>query len=986
MNEINFLKIFLDIDSFDELTNESKNQIKNSLIEIRLDTGEYINDFDKIPSGIIFLEEGTVRLLGLGNDGEVFTLSKFSSGEMFGAEQILRGVPGQAFAAATKVKGKLLPIKAFFALIERYPNFYKCFDILKKQEIYSATIESKEFTSDSSLLNSWTDQISSKSSSVKLLEPGNHNFSEKDGDFLISSNNFHDLKNGEIIKGNYAVKVIGKLPGRLIPIKSDWPNSFKENEFILINKKDGILSGFKKQKSKQHQLELEALGDWFGKLRQDKSYPHFRGEGIFEQLLACMRMIARFYDLPFRKELYKSILQNQICQSESREINLYQIAAMCDLMGLRATPLETRSHKFLERAPLPAISIVQGKPIILWEKKEQQILISDPNQEQKLIYFKELFEQSNEENFNILYIEKNLDAPKSRFSLSWFLPSIRKYKFTLLQIVVASFFVQLLALFNPLLIQQIIDAVITQGNLKSLNVLGLLLIVMAFAQGLLGALRTYLFADTTNRIDISLGASIIHHLLRLPLSYFSKRSVGEISSRIGELENIRSFLTGTALTVLLDSIFSVVYIAVMLSYSVTLTLWALAVVPLFVALTLSVSPIIRNQLRKRAESNARVQSHLVEILSGMETVKGQGIELPGEWRWEQFYGRQIQVGFQNTVTSTAASSANQFLQQLSGLLIIWIGAVLVLNGNMTLGQLIAFRILSAYVTNPLLRLATLWQNFQETALSLERLADIVDHQQEIEINGKNLPPMPVIEGKICYLNVSFGFSSKSQQLSNINFECSAGTFLGIVGTSGSGKSTLMKLLTRLYNPSPGIIKIDGLDISKFDLNSLRKQIGVVPQDSLLFDGSIQENIALGRPQASFDEIVMAAKIACAHEFIQTMPSGYNNSVGERGSRLSGGQRQRIAIARTLLKKPKILILDEATSALDVATEKNVIENLLETFNSTTIIFITHRLSSLRKSNKILVLYEGKLVETGSHDELMSLNSSYATLYRQQDFT
>ena len=370
----------------------------------------------------------------------------------------------------------------------------------------------------------------------------------------------------------------------------------------------------------------------------------------------------------------------------------------------------------------------------------------------------------------------------------------------------------------------------------------------------------------------------------------------------------------------------------------------------------------------------------------METVKGQGIELPGEWRWEQFYGRQIQVGFQNTVTSAAASSANQFLQQLSGLLIIWMGAVLVLNGNMTLGQLIAFRILSAYVTNPLLRLATLWQNFQETALSLERLADIVDHQQEIEINGKNLPPMPVIEGNVSYLNVSFGFSSKSQQLSNINFECSAGTFLGIVGTSGSGKSTLMKLLTRLYNPSPGIIKIDGLDISKFDLNSLRKQIGVVPQDSLLFDGSIQENIALGRPQASFDEIVMAAKIACAHDFIQTMPSGYNNSVGERGSRLSGGQRQRIAIARTLLKKPKILILDEATSALDVATEKNVIDNLLETFKSTTVIFITHRLSSLRKSNKILVLNEGKLVESGSHDELMSLNSSYATLYRQQDFT
>jgi ATP-binding cassette subfamily B protein len=429
-------------------------------------------------------------------------------------------------------------------------------------------------------------------------------------------------------------------------------------------------------------------------------------------------------------------------------------------------------------------------------------------------------------------------------------------------VLIASFFVQLFALLNPLLIQQIIDAVIAQGNLKSLNVLGALLVAMAVAEAILGSLRTYLFSDTTNRIDISLGSTIIDHLLRLPLSYFSKRPVGEVSSRVNELEKIRRFLTGTALTVVLDSVFSVIYIAVMLLYSPILTLWALGVIPFFIGLTAAAAPVIRKQLREQAESNAQVQSHLVETLGGMETVKGQGMELHSRWRWQQLYGGQIAAGFRNTITSTAAGSASHFLEQLSGLLVLWVGAGLVLQGKLTLGQLIAFRILSGYVTSPLLRLATLWQNFQETALSLERLSDIVDHPQEIEIAGENLPPLPPISGAISYERVNFRFASSGQlQLLNVDFSIPAGSFVGIVGSSGSGKSTLLKLLTRLYDPLDGTIRLDGNDISKVDLYSLRRQIGVVPQDSLLFDGTIQENISLTRPDADFEEITEAAKVA-----------------------------------------------------------------------------------------------------------------------------
>ncbi len=337
------------------------------------------------------------------------------------------------------------------------------------------------------------------------------------------------------------------------------------------------------------------------------------------------------------------------------------MAAICDLLGLRTTGLQPNSADLLTRLPFPAITLLNGHPLVLWQARQQQLLIGDPVAGQRWIDAAELLEQSAGEQLPVLCLERSASTPKARFGFSWFVPAIQKHRNALLQVVITSFFVQLLGLFNPLLIQQIIDAVISQGNYSSLNVLGTLLVAMALAQALLGSLRTYLFSDTTNRIDISLGATIIHHLLRLPLGYFAKRPVGEVSSRIAELEKIRSFLTGTALTVLLDAVFSVVYIAVMLLYSVPLTFAALGVLPLFVGLTMGVAPIIRRQLRQQAEANARVQSHLVETLSGMETVKGQGMELPSEWRWEQLYGGQIEAGFRNTITSTAAGSANQFL-------------------------------------------------------------------------------------------------------------------------------------------------------------------------------------------------------------------------------------------------------------------------------------------------------------------------------------
>jgi ATP-binding cassette subfamily B protein len=422
----------------------------------------------------------------------------------------------------------------------------------------------------------------------------------------------------------------------------------------------------------------------------------------------------------------------------------------------------------------------------------------------------------------------------------------------------------------------------------------------------------------------------------------------------------------------------------MIVYSPLLTLVALGIIPIFIIMTLIFSPTIRRQLRAKAERNAETQSYLVEVMSGIQTVKAQNIELKSRWQWQERYARYVSAGFQTVITSTLASSTSSFLNKLSGLLVLWVGAYLVLKGDLSLGQLIAFRIIASYVTSPILRLTQLWQNFQETALSLERLSDIVDTPQEDEQDRENIP-MPAISGLVKYENVSFRFKQNGPlQLYNVNLEFLPGTFVAVVGQSGAGKSTLTKLLSRLYEAEAGRILIDGYDINKVELYSLRRQVGVVPQETLLFDGTVQENIALTNPDATTEEIIEAAQAAAAHDFIMNLPNGYNTRVGERGSALSGGQRQRIAIARSVLQRPRILVLDEATSALDYATEQQVCINLTQTFRDRTVFFITHRLSSIRTADVIVMMDAGSVVEQGKHEELMALKGRYYYLYQQQE--
>ena len=704
------------------------------------------------------------------------------------------------------------------------------------------------------------------------------------------------------------------------------------------------------------------------------------GTGPLGQTMACLEMLARYYNVPFRRDVIERAANDNLRGRSHTSLEL--IGSLSTVMGFTGTMADLPEGQ-LGRAPFPAIGWVMDQPTIIHDISSQGVKAVVPEYGRVILPLAELV--GDQAGARLLLLQPGRESQRRKLGLSWFFPQIRKYRRSLIEVLLASLVLQLLNLAQPLVMQQIFDKVIGQQNLDTLYTLGLILLLVSLFQGLLGAVRTYLFADTTNRIDITLGSEVIQHLLRLPQRYFDRRPVGELQTRLAELGNIRGFLTGSLLTLALDAVFSVIYIAVMVVYSGVLTAVSLGVIPLFLALTFVASPAIKAQLRKAAEKNAATQSLLVEALSGVQTIKAQNAENTVRWRWQRSYSSFMSESFRTLLIGISTGTTGQFLSQLTGLLTLWVGAFLVIKGELTIGQLIAFRIISGYVVGPLINLATSWQSFQGVALSIERLSDVVDAQAEGSDNELDQLPLPPVAGEVTFQSVDFRFAEGAPLVvKNVSFQVPSGAFIGIVGRSGSGKSTIMKLLPRLYEPEKGRILIDGYDLAKLQLGSVRRQIGIVPQDSLLFDGSIRDNIALTAPDATSAEIEAAARVACAHDFIMELPQGYASSVGERGSGLSGGQRQRIAIARAVLQRPNLLILDEATSALDYLTERQVCLNLKKAFEGSTVFFITHRLSTIRSADRILMMDSGSLVEEGTHQELIQQQGRYYALYSQQE--
>ncbi|MDZ8027919.1 MAG: peptidase domain-containing ABC transporter [Nostoc sp. SerVER01] len=575
-----------------------------------------------------------------------------------------------------------------------------------------------------------------------------------------------------------------------------------------------------------------------------------------------------------------------------------------------------------------------------------------------------------------------LISQQEQFNLSWFTPAVWKYKGLLGEVLLASFTLQLLGLTTPLITQVVIDKVMVQESLPTLDVMAIALLFVAIFESILGILRLFIFTHTARRLDLSLSAQLFRHLMRLPLAYFESRRVGDTVARVQELEQIRQFLTGTALTVILDSIFAVVYLALMFYYNIPLTFVALAVLPLFATLTIVATPILRNWLNETFNRSADSQSFLVETITGIHSVKAHAAEPVARDRWEGLFARFIRTGFKASTTSNISSNIGDFLTNFSTMLILWFGAKLVIEQKLTVGQLVAFQMLSGRVTGPLLRLVQLWQNLQQVLLSVDRIGDILNVSPEAEQGtGLVLPPL---KGQVSFDQVFFRYRPNFEPvLRGISFNADPGQFVGIVGRSGSGKSTLSKLLQRLYQIESGRILIDGFDIKSADLASLRQQISVVLQEDFLFNGSILDNITLGNPDISAEQVVEAARLAVAHDFISQLPYGYETNVGERGTALSGGQRQRIALARLFLSQAPILVLDEATSALDSETEQQVLQNLQKISANRTVFLIAHRFAPLKRADLILVLEQGVIAERGTHLQLLQQKGLYWSLYQRQ---
>lgn len=663
------------------------------------------------------------------------------------------------------------------------------------------------------------------------------------------------------------------------------------------------------------------------------------------------------------------------------ETNLLRAAKQ---LGLKARFVD-QSLERIQKANFPALAWdFTGQPYVIAKISADgaQILIHDLVEQRQRILSRDEF--SGQYTGRLLQVASRASVLEglAKFDFTWFIPAVVKYRRLMLEVLVVSLFIQLFGLVTPLFFQVVMDKVLVHHAMTTLHVIAIGLLAMGVFEVVMTGLRTYVFSHTTSKIDVELGARLFRHILNLPLSYFESRRVGDTVARVRELDNIRQFLTGQALTTALDLLFTVVFLAVMFFYSGWLTLIVLLSLPAYAAISAVITPVLRRRLDEKFARNADNQSFLVETVSGIGTVKAMAVGPRVTRTWDNQLASYVASSFRVTKIATLGQQGVQLVQKLVNVAILFFGAKLVIENKLTLGQLIAFNMLSGQVAAPVIRLAQLWQDFQQVGISVERLGDILNTKTELPRSQTALPP---IQGDIRFEQTTFRYKPDAPEvLRGIDLDIQAGEVIGIVGRSGSGKSTLTKLVQRLYTPERGRIFVDGHDLAVADPAWLRRQLGVVLQENFLFNRSVRENIALAEPGMPLERVIRAAKLAGAHEFITELPEGYDTKVGEHGVGLSGGQKQRVAIARALIGDPRILILDEATSALDYESEHAVMSNMRAICKGRTVLIIAHRLSTVRHANRIVVIEKGEIVESGTHEQLVGLSGGhYAHLHSLQ---
>ncbi|HHQ4495719.1 TPA: type I secretion system permease/ATPase, partial [Aeromonas hydrophila] len=582
----------------------------------------------------------------------------------------------------------------------------------------------------------------------------------------------------------------------------------------------------------------------------------------------------------------------------------------------------------------------------------------------------------------LLLAQQDLTPAEVKFGLSWFSPAVLRQQKQLRDVFCFAILLQLIALASPLLFENIIDKVLVGRSLGSLHVLALAMVALACAEPLYGFLRGQVFGHLANQVNAELSGKLYRHLVGLPIGYFKARQTGQIIARVKEMAQIRQFLTGSTLMLVLDLLFILLFVGVMFHYAPRLTACVLGSLLIYFLLWLLIGPLVRRKVEAEYQADADATSFLTEAVTGIETIKTTATERRFYQEWQRLLARQLRRGFQAKKVGLAAGQGIDLVQKLTAALLLWLGVGEVLNGRMSPGELVAFNMLAGHVTQPVLRLAQVWQDFQHTLIALRRVGDILDETPE---HGKHgLASVPALQGAIEFRHIRFRYQPDAPEvLANLSLTIEPGQFIGITGPSGCGKSTLTRLLQRLYVPQHGQVLVDNMDLAIADPVSLRRNMSVVLQESVLFSGTIADNIRICRPDATQAELEQAAQLAGALAFIRELPHGFEQQVGEKGARLSGGQRQRIALARALLVNPRILLLDEGTSALDYESEAAIMANMAAIRRGRTLISIAHRLNTLREADRILVMEAGQIVESGSHDELLAREGLYARLWRQQ---
>jgi ATP-binding cassette, subfamily B, bacterial HlyB/CyaB len=967
-----------DFAPFDRLPPARRDAIDPLLEPLRFRIGQTVLRPDVLPEGLLLLCSGQLRSLGPSPNGRgLRTIERLGPGSLAGWAGLLRRDPCEHLRATTDVEALQLPAAAFRDLLEGHPDFAAWFaNQPSAAELHTLLLAlAKRDPLGEALLDDWplpADQVRLRSlrpgAPTELGLPPGFRWYASSGLPLAEPWSDRPL----VAPGPEAPWL--RLVGLAVPREAEAPITLGADPLTptLLPSVEGGGAGYAPPLEPPPRRAADRSGQLaLGRASGPRAVP-----------IALCQALADYFGVPLNRDALAdqvdAILQRQ------DQLNLVNIGQIMDTLGLRVVLSRVPASR-LGRVPAPALLYQNGHFGLLdGVEADGRARLLEAELGALLVPVEELVTHEGG-LVELLLFDRKPDAKQRRFDWSWYVPFLRQHRRELIEVLVASVVINALRLVFPLGLMVLIQSVVASRNIGALVSIASVMLLAALVESIFKTLRSFLFTDLANRIDLDAKATILDHLVRLPQGFFDSRPVGRITFYFSQLDRLRDFLLGQTLPTLVDFAFSLIYIAILFAISPLLTLVTLATLPLIAAVGLVSNPLVRSQINRTMAQAVRASSFLTEAITGIQTIKSQNAELKTRWEFQNRYAAYIGEDFKLKVTRESIGNLSNFLSNMGQLVVISVAIWLIIKGELNLAALFGFNILSGYIRQPLVQLVGTWQDFQFNTQALRMVADVVDRDTEQTREQASNIPLPPLQGRVQFVDVGFRFSDQGPMvLDGVDLEIPTGSFVGLVGGSGSGKSTLLKLLSRFYPPERGSVLIDGLDIGKVELYSLRRQIGVVPQDSLLFDGTIRENLLMVKPDATAAEMIRAARIACAHDFIMQMPQGYNSSVGERGAGLSGGQRQRLALARAVLQNPRMLILDEATSALDATTERQVCINLFEAFRGRTVFFITHRLSTVQPADLIVLMDRGAVMEKGSHRQLMQLRGWYYALYRSQN--